>query len=180
MKKKERVEQEIKGAFRIAKTNKLIEAVCLVALGLVLLIWSGTALIVICKAIAAIIAIAGIVTVVTFFYRSSRVYGSSFGLFGGVVALVIGMYLFFNPEILASLGPTIIGLIVLVTGREHPDRAPEVRRCCRGSCDRRGGDCSGCDFHHSPGCDQQNPDEIHGDCLDCGRHCRYLDHASDW
>ena len=50
MKKKERVEQEIKGAFRIAKTNKLIEAVCLVALGLVLLIWSGTALIVICKA----------------------------------------------------------------------------------------------------------------------------------
>lgn len=116
MKKKERVEQEIKGAFRIAKTNKLIEAACLVALGLVLLIWSGTALIVICKAIAAIIAIAGIVTVVTFFYRSSRVYGSSFGLFGGVVALVIGMYLFFNPEILASLGPTIIGLIVLVTG----------------------------------------------------------------
>ena len=116
MKKRERVEQEIRGAFRIAKTNKLIEAACLVALGLVLLIWSGTALIVICKAIAAMIAIAGIVTVVTFFYRRSKVYGSSFGLFGGVVALVMGMYLFFNPEILASLGPTIIGLIVLVTG----------------------------------------------------------------
>ena len=116
MKKRERVEEEIKGAFRVAKTNKLIEAACLVILGLVLLIWSGTALIVICKAIAAIIAIVGIVTVVTFFYRRSRVYGSSLGLFGGVVALVMGMYLFFNPEILASLGPTIIGLIVLVTG----------------------------------------------------------------
>ena len=116
MKKKDRVEQEVRSAFRVAKTNKIIEAACLIALGLVLLIWSGTALDVICKAIAAIFAIIGIVVVIAFFLGRSNVYGSSVGLFGGIVALVVGMYLFFNPAILASLVPTIIGMIVLVTG----------------------------------------------------------------
>lgn len=116
MKKRDRVEQEVRSAFRVAKTNKIIEAACLIALGLVLLIWSGTALDVICKAIAAIFAIIGIVVVIAFFLGRSNVYGSSVGLFGGIVALVVGMYLFFNPAILASLVPTIIGMIVLVTG----------------------------------------------------------------
>ena len=60
MKKKDRVEQEVRSAFRVAKTNKIIEAACLIALGLVLLIWSGTALDVICRAIAAIFAIIGL------------------------------------------------------------------------------------------------------------------------
>lgn len=114
--KKQRMEQEIKSAFRVAKTNKLIEAACLIALGLVLLIWSGTALTVICQVIAAIIALVGLVVIIAFFFGRSRVYGSSIGLFGGVVGLVMGLYLFFNPDILGSLGPTIIGLIVLVTG----------------------------------------------------------------
>lgn len=111
-----RIEREIRNALRIEKTNKLIEAACLIALGVVLLLWSGTALTMICKTIAAIIAIIGIVIAVMFLLGGSHVYGNSIGLFGGVVAVVMGMYLFFNPGLLASLVPTIIGMVVLVTG----------------------------------------------------------------
>ncbi len=110
------VEQRVKTTLRVAKTNKLIEAACLIALGLVLFIWSGTALNVICQAIAGIITVLGIVIVAVFLMGQSRMYGSAVALFGGVVAIVMGMYLFFNPEILIALVPTIIGLIVAVTG----------------------------------------------------------------
>ncbi len=110
------VEQKVKTTLRVAKTNKLIEAACLIALGLVLFIWSGTALNVICQAIAGIITVLGIVIVAVFLMGRSRMYGSAVALFGGVVAIVMGMYLFFNPQILIALVPTIIGLIVVVTG----------------------------------------------------------------
>lgn len=114
--KENRAEQEIRSALKIAKTNKFIGAVCLIALGLVLFLWSDTAINVICEVIAALIAVVGIAVVIAFFFGRSKVYGSSAGLFGGVTMLVMGMYLFFRPEVLASLVPTIIGLIVLVTG----------------------------------------------------------------
>ncbi len=114
--KENRAEQEVRNALKIAKTNKFIGAVCLIALGLVLFVWSDTAINMICKVIAALIAVVGIAVVIAFFFGRSRVYGSSAGLFGGVTMLVMGMYLFFRPEVLASLVPTIIGLIVLVTG----------------------------------------------------------------
>ncbi len=110
------VEQKVKTTLRVAKTNKLIEAACLIALGLVLFIWSGTALSIICQAIAGIITVLGIVIVAVFLMGRSRMYGSAVALFGGVVAIVMGMYLFFNPQILIALVPTIIGLIVVVTG----------------------------------------------------------------
>lgn len=110
------VEQKVKTTLRVAKTNKLIEAACLIALGLVLFIWSGTALNIICQAIAGIITVLGIVIVAVFLMGRSRMYGSAVALFGGVVAIVMGMYLFFNPQILIALVPTIIGLIVVVTG----------------------------------------------------------------
>ncbi len=113
---KRRWERELQAGLRVEKTNKLIEAACLIALGLVLLIWSGTALTIICQGIAGIVAVLGIVIIVMFLMGRSHVYGSTAGLFAGVVAVVMGLYLFFNPDILASLVPTIVGLLVLVTG----------------------------------------------------------------
>ena len=109
-------EHKIRNMVRVARTNKLIEAACLLALGIVLFIWSGTAIEVMCKTISAVIAIIGLVIVIAFFFARRNYYGSSVGLFGGVVLLVMGMYLFFTPELLAALIPTIIGLIILLTG----------------------------------------------------------------
>ncbi len=109
-------EQRIRSMIRVARTNKLIEAACLLALGVVLFIWSGTAIEVMCKTISAVIAIIGLVIVIALFFERRNFYGTSVGLFGGVVLLVMGMYLFFTPELLAALIPTIIGLIILLTG----------------------------------------------------------------
>jgi uncharacterized membrane protein HdeD (DUF308 family) len=114
--KAQKAEEEIRNSLRIAKTNKFIAAVCLIVMGAVLFLWSDTAINMICKAVAAVVAAAGIAVVIFFFFSRARVYGNSAVLFGGVTMLVMGMYLFFRPEILASLIPTIIGIIVLVTG----------------------------------------------------------------
>lgn len=113
---RENLEEKVKDAVKIAKVNKIIEAAVMIVFGLVLLIWSGTAIYVICKVASAIFAIGGIVAIIAYMFGSSRHYGSSIGLFGGVVAAVLGMYLFVNPEILVTLGPTIIGLVIIVTG----------------------------------------------------------------
>ena len=113
---KENLDEKLVKAIKVARINKMIEAVVLIVFGLSLMIWSGTAIYIVCKVIAAIIAIAGIVCIVAFLFRRSSVYGISAGLFGGVFAAVLGMYLFYTPEILVSLGPIVVGLIIVITG----------------------------------------------------------------
>ena len=107
---------QLKKAVRVAKVNKIIEAIVMIVFGTVLVIWSGTAMYVIFRAVAAVVAIAGLAIIIGFLFGRSNVYGSSAGLFGGVIAAVLGIYLFMNPEILVELGPTIVGLIIIVTG----------------------------------------------------------------
>ena len=116
MGKDKNVDDKLKKAVRVAKVNKLIEAIIMIVFGAVLFIWSGTAMYVIFRAVAAVVAIAGLAIIVGFMFERSNVYGSSAGLFGGVIAAVLGIYLFFNPEILVELGPTIVGLIIIITG----------------------------------------------------------------
>lgn len=125
---KDTLKEKAKGAFRVAKTNKLIEAIILIALGLVLFIWSGTALDIICRAIAVIIAIIGIVVVIMYFFGRNNVYGSAVGLFFGVVSIALGCYLFSYPKILESLGPVIVGMIILVTGIVDLSEAMRITR----------------------------------------------------
>ena len=113
---KENLDEKLVKAIKVARINKMIEAVVLIVFGLSLMIWSGTAIYIVCKVIAAIIAIAGIACVVGFLFRRGSIYGISAGLFGGVFAAVLGIYLFYNPEILVALGPTVVGLIIVITG----------------------------------------------------------------
>ena len=121
-------EDKVKKAVRVARVNKIIEAVVMIVFGLALVIWSGTAMLVVFRVIAALVAIAGIAVIVGFMFGRSNVYGSSVGLFGGVIAAVLGMYLFFNPDILVALGPTIIGLIIIVTGIVDVTEAIHIER----------------------------------------------------
>lgn len=78
--------------------------------------------------ISMLLAILGVVVVVMYFFGRSNIYGSAVGLFAGVVAAVLGLYLFFNPRILESLGPIIVGLIILVTGLVDLSEAFRIAR----------------------------------------------------
>lgn len=128
MGKEKKTEDSLKKAVRVAKVNKLIEAIIMIVFGTVLVIWSGTAMYVIFRAVAAVVAVAGLAIVIGFMFGRSNVYGSSAGLFGGVIAAVLGIYLFMNPDILVELGPTIVGLIIIITGIVDVTEAMRIDR----------------------------------------------------
>ena len=107
---------EIKSRIRKIKANKITAAVLSVVFGVILMIWSGAAITVAFKIFGAVLAVGGIVAVISFLVSHDN---SSLGLtslIGGVVIIVLGAWIFMKPEGLASLFPIIIGIIVIVSG----------------------------------------------------------------
>ena len=86
------------------KLSFLLASILYLALGLVLLIWPGTATTVICYAFGAVLAIYGLVAIISFFV--SRKGGFAFELFLGIVAA-------FTPLIFAS--GTVYALTFLIS-----------------------------------------------------------------
>ena len=98
------------------KRNKVISSVVFIILGVVLLVWSEAALNVACQVIGAVLAVGGVVAVVMFLVTREKTFISYSGLAVGVIIAVLGLWLFFNPEFLVKLVPTILGIMVIISG----------------------------------------------------------------
>ena len=108
------------------KLSFLLASILYVALGLVLLIWPGTATTVICYAFGAVLAIYGLVAIISFFV--SRKGGFAFELFLGIVAAGIGAFFLLQPKVVASILPVIMGIFIVIDGLLNLKRAFELHR----------------------------------------------------
>ena len=95
------------------KLSFLLASILYLALGLVLLIWPGTATTVICYAFGAVLAIYGLVAIISFFV--SRKGGFAFELFLGIVAAGIGAFF-------------LLGIFIVIDGLLNLKRAFELHR----------------------------------------------------
>ena len=114
------------------KWNKVITSLIFIILGVVLLIWPNTALDVVCRIVGAGLLVGGVAAVVMFLVSRDRNFVSVAALTAGVIIAVIGLWLFMNPKFLVALVPTIMGIIIMISGvvnlgetitihREHGD-----------------------------------------------------------
>ena len=114
------------------KWNKVITSLIFIILGVVLLIWPNTALDVVCRIVGAGLLVGGVAAVVMFLVSRDRNFVSVAALTAGVIIAVIGLWLFMNPKFLVALVPTIMGIIIIISGvvnlgetitihREHGD-----------------------------------------------------------
>lgn len=108
------------------KISFILAALLYIALGLVLLLWPGTTTTVICYAFGTILAVHGLVTIVSFFF--SRTAGFAFELLLGIVSGALGVLFLVQPQIIISILPIAIGLFIVVDGLVNLKRAFELRR----------------------------------------------------
>ena len=95
--------------------NRAIFSVCAAVLGIVLLIWPAGSLLIIAKCIGVFLAGGGIAAGFMY-YRDHDSAMKSVLLILAVVMLICGVVIFLHPEELIKLFPTIVGILVMVSG----------------------------------------------------------------
>ena len=97
------------------RTDRIIFAAGAIVLGIVLLVWPSTSLLIMGKCIGAILAAGGLAAVFMFF-RNHESAMKSVLLIMAAVMLICGVVIFLHPEDLVRLIPTIMGILVLISG----------------------------------------------------------------
>lgn len=98
------------------KANYIIEAIVMIIVGIVLIVWSKASLVVMARAFAVMLFMAGILMVVTYFFLKERNLVMHGGLVMGIIVAVIGVWIFMQPETFTELIPKLFGVFILVSG----------------------------------------------------------------
>ena len=96
--------------------NYVADAVICMVIGLVLLLWPGVTMAILCKALAVMLAVAGVVMIISFFVNKDAGVGYTATFAIGLIITVIGVWIFTRPEAFISLIPIIAGVIIVVNG----------------------------------------------------------------
>ena len=96
-------------------TNRIVFAVGAAVLGIILLIWPGTSLIIMAKCIGAAVALGGLAAAYQF-YKDHASAAKSLLLVMAAVMIICGVVIFLHPEELVKLIPMIMGILVLISG----------------------------------------------------------------
>ncbi|MCR5715763.1 MAG: DUF308 domain-containing protein [Lachnospiraceae bacterium] len=113
--------------FKRIKLNALISAIATLVLGIALLFWPATALTLLCRVIAIGLIIIGLSNMFTY-VGARKTASSPYSGIIGIIALLIGIWMYTNPESVVSIIPIIIGVIMLFHGLRDIQYAFETRR----------------------------------------------------
>ena len=93
--------------------NVTIGAVISVVIGIMLLVSPAAIITIIAKVIAAVIIFSGVVFLVSALTDSTK---SALGITVAVLVAIIGIWMFVHPELIASLIPIAMGVLLVVHG----------------------------------------------------------------
>ena len=99
------------------KTNFLVDALILIAVGALLIFMPGTTLNLLTKVIGGVVLAAGVISIVTSLFSKNQgliARNSSIGF--GLVIAVLGVWILLNPHFFESIIPVIAGVIMLFSG----------------------------------------------------------------
>ena len=100
------------------RLNRVIFSACAIVLGIVLLIWPERSLFIISKCIGVFLAGGGLAAAYMY-YRDHDSAVRSVLLVLAAVMLICGAVIFMHPEELIKLIPTIVGILVMISGMEN-------------------------------------------------------------
>lgn len=114
------------GFFKTLKANYLISAGLCVLFGITLVVWPDISSMVVCTGLGCVLALTGIVNLVTFFIRRDGTFLSQVNLLVGIVLAVLGGWIILYPEVLIRLIPVVIGVIIVLHGGHNLLQAVEL------------------------------------------------------
>ena len=98
------------------KWNYIIEALIMIVIGGVLIFWSNASLVIMARALAILLILAGAVMIISYFVHKERTIAMSGGFVLGVVVAVIGVWIFLKPDTFTDLIPKLFGVFIFLSG----------------------------------------------------------------
>ncbi len=109
------------------KTNAAISALIYAVLGLVLVIWPGFSADLLCILLGAVLLVCGAVNILGYFSnRDGSMYSSSL-LVLGIVLAVVGLWIMGSPNLILTVIPRIIGVLICIHGLTNLGDARTLR-----------------------------------------------------
>ena len=106
----------MKNLLKRIKTNAVISAAAYMLLGIVLLVWPELSTNVLCTALGAVLLVCGIVDILDFvLHRDGSLY-YALRLIIGIILSAVGVWLLFQPTLIAVVIPRIIGILICFHG----------------------------------------------------------------
>lgn len=106
------------------KADMILSAVLCVVMGVVIFVWPATTIDLMCKVLAVGMIIFGAVQLVAYFFNRMD---SSFSGVLGLIAALVGLWIFTKPESIVSLIPIVIGVILMIHGMQDIKLAFEAK-----------------------------------------------------
>lgn len=98
------------------KANYTVSAGLCTLLGLVLLIWPGTTMRIVCTLLGGMLLIYGLLQIVLWLISRERTMISQGMMVFGIVLAVIGVWILMQPEMIIMAVPVIVGVLIVIHG----------------------------------------------------------------
>lgn len=106
----------MKSIIQDMKQNYFINAVIMVALGLVLVIWPDVLGVMLCYLLGGALILMGVIQLIGFLRGERLGFYSKFNMIMGIVLVLLGLWICTQPHIVLSIIPVVVGIIVLIHG----------------------------------------------------------------
>ena len=98
------------------KKNVVISAMLCILLGLVLAIWPGMSMHIVCIAIGSVLILGGLIRLAeSFLGRDGSMY-TQINMIVGIIFTVVGIWIVIKPEKVLAIIPIIVGIVIAVHG----------------------------------------------------------------
>ena len=115
------------------KTNVVISAVLCILLGLVLAIWPGMSMHIVCITVGSVLIIGGLMRLVeSFIARDGSMY-TQLNMIVGIIFAVVGIWIVVKPEKVLAIIPIIMGIVIALHGLNNLQQAASL---CQGKYDK--------------------------------------------
>jgi len=106
----------MKSIIQDMKQNYFINAVIMVVLGLVLVIWPDVLGVMLCYLLGGALILMGVIQLIGFLRGERLGFYSKFNMIMGIVLVLLGLWICTQPHIVLSIIPVVVGIIVLIHG----------------------------------------------------------------
>ncbi|MCH5259692.1 MAG: DUF308 domain-containing protein [Lachnospiraceae bacterium] len=105
------------------KTNVVISAALCILLGIVLVVWPGLSMQIVCTAIGAVLLIGGGVRLAAYFTAKDGTVYSQMNLITGIILAVVGIWILLQPDKVLAIIPIIVGIVIALHGVNNLQQA---------------------------------------------------------
>ncbi len=105
------------------KTNVIVSALICVGLGVILVVWPGLSVRVVCMAIGGVLVLNGLSRLLNFILNRDGSIFSQMNLVMGIIITVIGGWILLQPGTIIAMIPILVGIIIVIHGINNLQQA---------------------------------------------------------